>query len=136
MKNLGFIAIVILVVIVVNSCVKFATQVRKEEKIKNGSRITSSLAKELIEKDSGKAIILDVRTPQEYNGGHIKNAINISLQTISDKADKRLKDKDQRIYVYCRSGNRSTSASKILVNKGYTNIVNIGGISSWKGETE
>ncbi len=136
MKNILFIVGVFLLVIVISSCVKVAKQVRKEDKIKNGSRISSSLAKTLIESDDGSSIILDVRTPQEYNTGHIKNAINIPLQVISDKAASKLKDKDQRIYVYCRSGSRSTTATNILVNKGYTNIVNIGGITSYKGEKQ
>ncbi len=136
MKNMLIIVGILVLVIVINGCVKYGKQVKKEEKIKNGSRVSSTLAKTLIESDNGESIILDVRTPSEYNSGKIKGAINIPLQSIPDKAEKFLKDKDQRIFVYCRSGNRSTQASKILVNKGYSNIINIGGITSYKGEKE
>ena len=80
-------------------------------------------------------IILDVRTAQEYCEKHIPGAINIANESIGTEEIPELPDKDQLILVYCRSGNRSKQASEKLVKLGYTNIVEIGGINSWPGET-
>ena len=79
-------------------------------------------------------IILDVRTAQEYASGHIPGAVNIPNETIASEAIQQLPDKEQLILVYCRSGNRSKQASEKLVNLGYTNIVEFGGINDWSGE--
>ena len=79
-------------------------------------------------------IILDVRTQPEYDAGHIPGAILIPNETIGAQAPSELPDKNQLILVYCRSGNRSKQASEKLVKLGYSNIVEFGGINSWKGE--
>lgn len=81
-------------------------------------------------------IILDVRTPEEYEEGHIPHAINIPNETISTKDISELSNKNQLILVYCRSGNRSKQAASKLSKLGYTNIVEFGGIIDWKGEIE
>ena len=80
-------------------------------------------------------IILDVRTIDEYKDKHIPDAINVPNEAIKVKEPKELPDKDQLILVYCRSGNRSKQASQKLVDMGYTNIVEFGGINDWPGET-
>ena len=81
-------------------------------------------------------ILLDVRTPEEFADGHIPGAINIPNENIGENDIAELPDKEQRIYVYCRSGNRSKQASAKLVNLGYTNVVEIGGIIDYHGEIE
>jgi rhodanese-related sulfurtransferase len=81
-------------------------------------------------------VLLDVRTPEEYAVGHIPGSILIPLDTLENEAEKKLTDKDATIYIYCRSGNRSASASEILADLGYKNIYNIGGIATWPYETE
>ena len=81
-------------------------------------------------------ILLDVRTPEEFADGHIPSAINIPNESIGESDIAKLPDKEQRIYVYCRSGNRSKQASAKLVNLGYTNVVEIGGIIDYHGEIE
>ena len=81
-------------------------------------------------------ILLDVRTIEEYNDGHIPGAINIANESIRTDEIAELPDKEQRIYVYCRSGNRSKQAAKKLVKLGYTNIIEIGGIMDYHGEVE
>ncbi len=101
-------------------------------------QISSSEAKEIMNKETDY-IILDVRTCDEYNNGHIKGAICIPNETINETNDyvyEMLPDKDQMILVYCRSGNRSKQASIKLVELGYTNIIEFGGINSWDGELE
>ena len=79
-------------------------------------------------------IILDVRRPEEFATGHIPNAINVANEDIGTDEISELPDKDQLIMVYCRSGRRSKEASEKLVNLGYTNIVEFGGILDWTGE--
>lgn len=79
-------------------------------------------------------IILDVRRADEFAAGHIPGAINVANESIGTDEIPELPDKDQLILVYCRSGNRSKQASQKLVNLGYTNIVEFGGINDWPGE--
>jgi Rhodanese-related sulfurtransferase len=70
--------------------------------------------------------LIDVRTPEEFKSGYIEDAINIEWQNIKNLS-KEIK-KDEKIYLYCRSGNRSGKATDILINLGYKNVKNIGGL--------
>ena len=79
-------------------------------------------------------ILVDVRRPDEFDAGYIPGAINIPNESITDKEIPELPNKDAKILVYCRSGNRSVQASEKLVKLGYTNIIEIGGINSYTGE--
>ncbi len=82
-------------------------------------------------------IVLDVRMQQEYDAGHIANAVLLPLPLIeaSDAAvAKALPDKDAEILVYCRSGRRSAIAANALINMGYTNVFDFGGINDWPYE--
>ena len=97
--------------------------------------ITAQEAKEIMDTQEGY-IILDVRTQEEYDQGHIPGAILIPDTEIEERAEDVLTDKDQLILVYCRSGRRSKLASEILVELGYTNIREFGGIIDWPYETE
>ena len=97
--------------------------------------ITAEEAKQIMDSETGY-IILDVRTQEEYDQGHIPGAIVISHEQIAEKAEEVLTDKDQLILVYCRSGRRSKIASEALVELGYTNIKEFGGIIDWPYETE
>mgnify|MGYP003541272152 FL=1 len=97
-------------------------------------QISMDEAVTMMEEESGY-IILDVRTPEEFRERHIPNAMNIPNETIGSEDIQELPDKDQLILVYCRSGNRSKQASGKLAELGYTNIVEIGGINDWTGDT-
>ena len=97
--------------------------------------ITAEEAKQIMDSQEGY-IILDVRTQEEYDQGHIPGAIMISHEEIAEKAEEVLTDKDQLILVYCRSGRRSKIAAEALVELGYTNIKEFGGISDWPYEME
>ena len=79
-------------------------------------------------------VILDVRTMQEYNEGHIPNAICIPNETISENIINKLPNKEQLILIYCRSGNRSKQAAQKLKKLGYTNLIEFGGIIDWAGD--
>ena len=98
-------------------------------------QITMDEAVNMMAQETGY-IILDVRRPDEFAAGHIPNAINVPNETIDTAEIPELPDKDQLIMVYCRSGRRSKEASEKLVELGYTNIVEFGGILDWKGEIE
>ena len=93
-------------------------------------QISAEAAKELIDTQENY-VILDVRTQQEYDLGHIPGAIVIPNEVISQEAEKTLKDKDQLILVYCRSGRRSKEAAQKLVDLGYANVKEFGGIIDW-----
>ena len=97
--------------------------------------ITAEEAKQIMDTEEGY-IILDVRTQEEYDQGHIPGAILISHEEIAEKAEDVLTDKDQLILVYCRSGRRSKIAAEALVELGYTNIKEFGGIIDWPYEVE
>ena len=74
------------------------------------------------------AVLLDVRTPQEYREGHVPGSKNIPLQALDKK--------DTALYVYCQSGARSRQATARLRHMGYTNVTDIGGIAAYSGEVE
>ena len=83
--------------------------------------------------DNGeKLIIVDVRTKEEYDSGHIPKSLLIPYDEIEAKAASLLPDKNAAIIVYCRSGRRSEIAAKSLVKLGYTNVADMGAISDWK----
>ena len=80
-------------------------------------------------------LLLDVRTPSEYKSIRIPNSISVPLNNIKHDIVNVAKNKDTEIIVYCQSGARASSACNELVNMGYTNISNLGGIMSWRYET-
>lgn len=100
---------------------------------KTYEQITPAEAKTIMDSESG-FIILDVRTEEEFAQGHIKDAILIPDYEIESKAESVLKDKKQLILVYCRSGRRSKLAAQTLVDMGYTDIKEFGGIIDWPYE--
>lgn len=96
-------------------------------------KITAEEAKERI--DAGGVVILDVRTQEEYDQGHIDGAIRLEANDFEEEAGTLLPDKDAEILIYCRSGNRSRTASEILLSMGYTKVYDFGGIIDWPYET-
>ena len=81
------------------------------------------------------AVLLDVRTSEEYRGGHIPGSKNVPLQTI-DKIASVAENKDTVLFVYCYSGARSRQAAALLQRMGYRNVNNIGGIAAYAGNVE
>ena len=96
-------------------------------------QITPQQAKAIMDTETDY-IIIDARTQEEFAEGHIENAILIPEYEIANRAEKELPDKDALILVYCRSGRRSKIASEELVNLGYTNVKEFGGIIDWPYE--
>lgn len=95
-------------------------------------------AKEVHQKITSKEsyYLIDVRTPQEYEQGHIPTALSIPNYEIKASAPSRIPEKDSFIIVYCRSGARSANAARTLISLGYTNVHDMGGITSWPFEIE
>lgn len=90
-----------------------------------------------IVKNNPDAIIVDVRHDDEYKAGHIPGAVLLTMETITEKtAAKVLPDKNQMILIYCRSGRRSKIAAQTLLELGYTNLIEFGGILDYKGKVE
>lgn len=90
-----------------------------------------------IAKNNPDAIIVDVRHDDEYKAGHIPGAVLLTMETITAKtAAKVLPDKTQMILIYCRSGRRSKIAAQTLLELGYTNLIEFGGILDYKGKVE
>ena len=86
-------------------------------------------------KTTSGAVLLDVRTPQEYAEGHIPGGRNLPLQNI-DKAAIIIDNIDTPLFVHCLSGGRSRQAAAMLKQMGYTNVTNIGGIADYHGKVE
>ena len=94
-------------------------------------QITPEEAKKIM--DTQKAyVIIDARTEAEFAEGHIEGAILIPEYEIAQKAEQEIPDKDTLILVYCRSGRRSKIAAEALINLGYTNVKEFGGIIDWQ----
>ena len=98
-------------------------------------QITQEAAKEMM--DTQEVVILDVREQHEYDSGHIPGAVLLPVGTITeDTAAAVIDDPDTVVLVYCRSGNRSKTASQALADLGYTNVYEFGGIIDWTYEIE
>lgn len=118
----------LLIVIVLSGC----TATKEENKIMY-NKITAEEAKEMI--DTQEVIILDVRTQEEFKEKHIEDALLIPDYELEKLAESKLPDKNKKILVYCRSGNRSKSSARLLIDMGYTNVYDFGGIINWPYET-
>jgi len=97
------------------------------------NKITAEEAKARLDNETG-IILVDVRTEDEYNVEHIPDAVLLPLDNIADDAEAMIPAKEAIYFVYCRSGNRSATASAQLVEMGYENIYDLGGIKDWPYE--
>lgn len=97
--------------------------------------ITAEEAKKIMD-EGGDYVILDVRTTEEFTEGHVPGAVLIPHDEITSRAEEILTDKDRLILVYCRSGRRSKLAAESLLDLGYKNIKEFGGIIDWPYEIE
>lgn len=93
---------------------------------------TTEELQQLIENDTNEYLLIDVRTEEEYNSGHIPTAIHIPHTEIVENVPAG--EKDDLIVVYCRTGARAGRALEALQEAGYTNVYNFGGIIEWTGE--
>jgi len=98
-------------------------------------KITPDEAHRRLQEEEG-IILLDVRTAEEYNQGHIPDSILLPVDKVKDGIKSVVQDKNTIIFVYCRSGNRSATAAQILADMGYTKVYDLGGINAWKYELQ
>ena len=122
-KLMKIIAMMILIIMPVNSC-------SKEIESVNYQTINAEEAKAIIDTEED-IVILDVRTKTEFDAGYIPNAMLIPDAELIEEVEMRIPDKDTNILIYCRSGNRSAKSAKLLVEMGYTNVFDFGGIINW-----
>lgn len=132
-KNFAAWALLLLLIVSLAGCSS------REEDIKNTAsyqQITAEEAKSMME-EQPDAVILDVREQDEYDAGHIPGAVLLPVGTINEEtAASAIPEKDTVVLVYCRSGNRSKTASQALVDLGYTQVYEFGGIKDWPYEVE
>lgn len=135
MKSQLLIVILMMAVIMLAACSSSDAGDGNKSEDSTYQQISQEEAKKLMDSEMDY-VILDVRTKEEYEGGHIAEAVCIPNETIDDTVTEQLPDKDQLILVYCRSGNRSKQASQKLADLGYTDIREFGGINTWQYEIE
>lgn len=87
-------------------------------------------------KESSDYLIVDVRTQEEYDEGHIPEAVCIPNETIGSEPPEELADFEQALFIYCRSGRRSKEAAQKLADMGYAQVYEMGGINTWPGKIE
>lgn len=130
MKKLMYLSLILVLILITGCSKKSDAETSKGD----GYMVVDMKTGQKMIEESTDYVILDVRRPDEYSEGHIKGAINIPNENIADKEISELPDKDKKIFIYCRSGNRSKQAAKKMVGLGYTNLIEIGGITDWEGE--
>ena len=145
-KNIIIAIILIAVLICIGFFIYKSSKTNKTTTANNSTTTTAAKTNEIrhvsmddivkIMDENKDYVIVDVRTPDEYKEGHIPNAINIPNETINETVYNKLKDKNQLILIYCRSGSRSRQAAYKMQKLGYTNLVDFGGIINWKGKIE
>lgn len=101
------------------------------EKADGYMKISQHEAMKMIEYGHMPIVILDVRSVDEYNGGHVPGAIVIPHDAVGEKLPEILPDRNTTLLVYCRSGKRAETACKALVEAGYINVCHMGGILTW-----
>ncbi len=95
--------------------------------LKQKSLVGTKIVKDIMSEK--EFMLIDVRTPQEYQGGNIKGAVNLPLDNITRDISQTASDKSQKLLLYCRSGARSGMAVRLLKKQGYTNVFNLGSFS-------
>ncbi|MEW9050067.1 MAG: rhodanese-like domain-containing protein [Neobacillus sp.] len=116
--------LIVLIVVILSACGAISEGYRN---------VSTEEAKQQIDDD--EVVVLDVRTAEEFQQGHIPNAILLPLDELETRLDEL--DKEETYLVVCRSGNRSAQASEILTSNSFTNIYNMtGGMNNWSYEIE
>ena len=132
-KRYSKIAFIASVMFLLTGCASGGQVMDGEDMVRGYTQISQEEARQMMEQD-GTQIIVDVRTQEEYDSGHIPGAICIPNESIGCDSPEALPDYDQIILIYCRSGNRSKQAAEKLAAMGYTNIYEFGGINTWTGD--
>lgn len=141
MKKKNYMLAATLLVLLLTAVLLYGCGSQKTEQSGSGAdapavaKLNAEEAREMLEGDE-LLYLVDVRTAEEYEESHIPNAILIPNETIGDTQPPELPELDAPILIYCRSGNRSAQAANKLIDLGYTNVYDFGGIKDWPYETE
>lgn len=137
MKKIALFTVFACIMVILQGCAKDMPMEENKEATQENSnayhKIDAKKAKEMM--DAGKVTIVDVRTQQEYKEKHIPDAILVPNETIEEEAKDKLPDPDAVLLVHCRTGVRSKQASDKLVQMGYRNVYDFGGINDWPYDT-
>jgi phage shock protein E len=125
-------ALVLTIALVISGCA--TTNEPDGEETPTVMNITAEQGKAMMDEDSA-IILVDVRTQEEYSEEHIPNALLVPVDELESLAPNMMPDKDATYIIYCRSGNRSATAAQNLVELGYMNIYDMGGIIDWPYDT-
>ena len=132
-KNFAAWALLLFLIVSLAGC---GSREEDAENTASYQQITAEEAKSMMD-EQPDAVILDVREQDEYDAGHIPGAVLLSVGTIDEEtAASAIPEKDTVVLVYCRSGNRSKTASQALADLGYTQIYEFGGIQDWPYDLE
>lgn len=126
------IVILLFVIVLLTGCGKNSTTENKE-KSKYKQITSEEVYSRLNESENREVYIIDVRTSEEYSNGHIPAALNIPLSSITS-IENVIPDRSVEIIVYCQSGNRSKKAADSLLELGYQEVYDLGGINNWNYE--
>lgn len=126
------IVILLFVIVLLTGCGKNSTTENKE-KSKYKQITSEEVYSRLDESENREVYIIDVRTSEEYSNGHIPAALNIPLSSITS-IENVIPDRSVEIIVYCQSGNRSKKAADSLLELGYQEVYDLGGINNWNYE--
>lgn len=134
-NNMKKFCVLCLIIILIFPCCSKKSEIHAAEEATVYKMVSMKEGLEITK--SNDCVIVDVRRLDEYESGHIPGAVLLTLETISpETAAKVLPDKDQMILIYCRSGRRSKIAAQSLIEIGYTNVIEFGGILDYTGELE
>ena len=122
---------IILIICVLMLCACGKEEIEEKKEIASVKKITCEDVNGLVNEG---AIVIDVRTPDEYNTDHIENAINIDSNQIKYAIKGKVKDYETKVILYCQSGRRSAESAKILTELGYKNVYDMGSITGCYGE--
>ena len=132
-KNIAILALFLLLLLTIAGC---GSREEGAENTASYQQITAEEAKSMME-EQPDAMVLDVREQDEYHAGHIPGAVLLPIGTINEETGaSAIPEKATVVLVYCRSGNRSKTASQALADLGYTQIYEFGGIKNWPYEVE
>ncbi|MCC5912361.1 MAG: rhodanese-like domain-containing protein [Clostridiaceae bacterium] len=102
-------------------------------KVEGYQKMSPQEAKVQLEEDKD-IVLLDVRTREEYQEKHIEGSTLIPLNVLETEVRTKIPNKEEKIIIYCRSGNRSKTAANLLLSMGYKHVYDLGGINSWPYE--
>ena len=124
----------VLFALLLSGCTLSKTKADTAEDMTDKAAYHKLSAEEAYEMMISQEIVVDVRTREEYDGGHIENAVLVPNESIGSEMPETLPDKEATLLIYCRSGRRSKDAAQKLLALGYQSVYDFGGVIDWPYE--